>query len=97
MDLVRGAMTASAAGNAIMSGLVRACSTSTDSDAAWALYQDASSYGFMLDDKAQQVLWDLQSGSRQLLVCFLLLVLTLHCPGIMLPTSPSLCLVKGVS
>ena len=68
MKLVRGALTASAAGNAVMSGLMGACSTATDSDAAWALYQDACSYGYMLDDHAQQVLWDLQSGSRHLQV-----------------------------
>ena len=97
MKLVRGAMTASAAGNAVMSGLMGACSTATDSDAAWALYQDACSYGYMLDDQAQQVLWDLQSGSRHLLMCFLLLVLALHCPGIMLPTSLFLSPVKGAS
>ena len=87
MKLVRGAITASAAGNAVMSGLMRACSTSTDRDAAWALYQDACSYGYMLDDQAQQVLWDLQSGSRQLLMCFSCVVLALHCLGVLLPTS----------
>ncbi|KAL0019551.1 hypothetical protein WJX77_012189 [Trebouxia sp. C0004] len=64
MDLVQRALTVSAAGNAVMSGLVRACSTATDSAAAWELYQDAYSYGYMLDDKAQQVLWNLQSDEH---------------------------------
>ncbi|DBB02107.1 TPA: hypothetical protein ACH3X3_011149 [Trebouxia sp. C0006] len=66
MELVQRSLTVSAAGNAVMSGLVRACSTSTDSDAAWALYQDAHSYGYMLHVKAQQVLWKLQSDERLL-------------------------------
>ncbi len=87
MELVQRSLTVSAAGNAVMSGLVRACSTSTDSDAAWALYQDAHSYGYMLHVKAQQVLWKLQSGSNQLLVSFLALVHALLYPGILLPTS----------
>ncbi len=87
MDLVQRTLTVSAAGNAVMSGLVRACSTTTDSAAAWALYQDARSYGYMLDVKAQQVLWKLQSGSNQLLASSLALVCALHHPGMMLPTS----------
>ena len=87
MDPVRGAMTASAAGNAIMSGLVRACSTATDSAAAWELYQDACSYGYTLDDEAQQVMWKLQSGSDQLHVSCPALVLALNYPGILLPAS----------
>ncbi len=66
MNPVQGAMTASLAGNAIMSGLVWACSNLKDSAAAWVHYQDARSYSYMLDDKAQ-VLWKLQSGSMQLL------------------------------